>query len=85
LSTKTLEHYMSLDYPVEVRKVPEELGKGYSACIPSLGRWTFYAEGDTEAEALAKLQEIKRNLFEHFIGRGRTIPPPPPSPEREEE
>ena len=84
MSTKTVEHYMSLDYPIEIRKIPEDLivrGRGYSACIPCLGRWAFYAEGESEAEALAKLREVKRSLFEHFISRGRTIPPPPPSPE----
>ncbi len=42
-----LEFYLSLDYPVEIRRLPAEDGGGYIACIPHLGRWMFTAAGDT--------------------------------------
>ncbi len=79
----TLDYYMTLDYPVEIRAIPDELGGGYSASIPYLGRWAFFAEGDTAQEALEALQELKVTLFEDMISRGKTIPLPPPIPEQE--
>lgn len=71
----------TLDYPVEIRAIPAELGGGYSACIPSLGRWAFFADGETPEEALEHLDEVKTALFEDMIERGKEIPAPPPLPE----
>ena len=85
MSKGALEYYMAQDYPVEIRRIPESLGGGYSASIPHLGRMAFFADGDTVEEALAKLERVKRTLFQHMISQGRPIPPPPPLPEEETE
>lgn len=85
MSLKALEYYMSQNYPVEVRAIPEELGGGYSASIPSLGPWTFFAEGDTREEALCRLDETKRDLFADMIANGKEIPDAPSLPEYESE
>ncbi len=34
---RDLKFYMSLDYPVEIRRLSEEDGGGYLACIPLSG------------------------------------------------
>lgn len=41
------QEYVALDYPVEIRRLPEEEGGEYIACIPALGRWSVQAAGDT--------------------------------------
>lgn len=84
MNTDKLEVYLGLDYPVEIRAIPAELGGGYSAAIPFLGRGAFHADGDTPAEALENLQEVKRVVFEDLLEQGKEIPPPPPRPEDEE-
>ena len=73
-----LEFYLSLDYPVEIRRLSEEDGGGYIACIPYLGRWMFTAAGDTIEEALQTLEEVKRDHFERLLSEGKEIPLPPP-------
>lgn len=85
MNTGTLEYYLSLDYPVEIRRIPEELGSGYSASIPHLGRMAFFAAGDTIEEALHELEEIKANLFAYMIESKNKIQLPPPLPEEESE
>lgn len=77
----TLEYYMALDYPVEVRAIPDDMGGGYSASIPFLGRYAFYADGETAEDALRRLHEVKRVVFEDMLERGKTVPLPPPLPE----
>lgn len=85
MKSNTVEFYMAQDYPVEIRAISEDLGGGYSASIPCLGRWAFYAVGDTVEEALAELTEVKRALFEDMISRGQSVALPPPLPEDEAE
>jgi antitoxin HicB len=75
---RDLKFYMSLDYPVEIRRLSEEDGGGYLACIPYLGRWMFTAAGDTIEEALQTLEEVKRDHFERLLSEGKDIPLPPP-------
>ncbi|MCS6830028.1 MAG: YlcI/YnfO family protein [Armatimonadota bacterium] len=70
--------YSALDYPVEIRRLPEEEGGGYIACIPMLGRWTVQAVGDTLEETLQLLEEVKDTVFAHLQERGFAIPEPPP-------
>lgn len=81
----TLEYYMAQNYPVEIREIPEELGGGYSASIPHLGRWAFFAVGDAIQEALEELEEVKQSLFEDMLERGKSIPPAPAYTEEAEE
>ncbi|GBC97185.1 hypothetical protein HRbin16_03005 [bacterium HR16] len=81
---KDVEFYMSLNYPVEIRRFSEEEGGGYLACIPYLGRWMFTAMGETLEDALQALEEVKRDHFERLLAEGKTIPLPPPVGELEE-
>ncbi|MCL5105534.1 MAG: type II toxin-antitoxin system HicB family antitoxin [Armatimonadetes bacterium] len=74
---KDLEYYMSLDYPVEIRRIPESDGGGYIATIPSLGSYAFVGDGETPEEAYANLQETKRALFDEYLAQGLEIPEPP--------
>jgi antitoxin HicB len=85
MKTGALEYYMALDYPAEIRAIPKDLGGGYSASIPCLGRWAFYADGETAQEALDNLQDVKATLIQDMLERGKAIPAPPPIPEKEEE
>jgi len=73
---KDLNYYLNLNYAIEIKKIPEDLGGGWEACIPDLGREAFRADGDTPEEALSKLEEIKRELFQMYLERGVSIPEP---------
>jgi len=73
---------MSLEYPVEIRRVAEEDGGGYNASIPSLGRYTFTGDGKTVQEAYQDLEEVKREVFADLLEEG--IPIPEPVPEEED-
>lgn len=70
--------YTALDYPVEIRRLPEEEGGGFVACIPMLGRWTVQAVGETVEEALELLEEVKDTVFAYLREQGIAIPAPPP-------
>jgi antitoxin HicB len=80
---KDLNYYKNLSYPVEVYKIPDDEGGGYSACIPQLGRYAFLADGESPDEAVSNLEEVKKDLFEEYLERG--IPIPEPILEDEEE
>lgn len=73
---KDLKYYLNLNYAIEIKKIPEDLGGGWEACIPELGREAFRADGDTPEEALSKLEEIKSELFQMYLERGVSIPEP---------
>jgi predicted RNase H-like HicB family nuclease len=61
---KDLKYYLSLYYPVEIRKISEEDGGGFMASIPQLGAKAFRADGETVAEALTNLKKIIPRLLE---------------------
>ncbi len=71
-----LERYMQQKYRVEIEPIPEEDGGGFEACIPQLGRWTLCCDGDTESEALERLEEVKRSYFTIWLEEGKEIPLP---------
>lgn len=71
---KKLEHYISLNYPVETTKIPVDEGGGYSVCIPSLGRKAFIADGDTVEEALKNLEALKEESFVRMLEKNIQIP-----------
>jgi predicted HicB family RNase H-like nuclease len=78
---KRLRYYLSLDYPVEIRKISKEDGGGYLASIPQLGAKAFCADGETINEALANLEKVKENLFQDYLKDGIQIPEPEAEPE----
>lgn len=73
---KTLEYYLSLDYPVEIRRIDDNLGGGYVASIPSLGSYAFVGDGETPQEAYENLQVAKKEIFEEYLREGLPIPEP---------
>lgn len=73
---KTLEYYLSLDYPVEIRRIDDSLGGGYAASIPSLGSYAFVGDGETPQEAYEDLQAAKKEIFEDWLKEGLPIPEP---------
>lgn len=81
---KTLDYYLSLDYPVEIHKIEEDLGGGYSASIPCMGSQAFVGDGDTPQEAYDNLMAAKAELFEQYLKEGLPIAEPPSEAEQEE-
>ena len=73
---KTLDYYMSLDYPVEIRRIDESLGGGYIATIPSLGSQAFVGDGETPQEAYENLQAAKKEIFAEYLDAGIAISEP---------
>lgn len=73
---RTLEYYLSLDYPVEIRRIEESLGGGYVASISSLGSQAFVGDGDTPQEAYENLQAAKAEIFAEYVEQGLAIPEP---------
>ena len=78
---KDLNYYVSLDYPIEIRRIPKEDGGGYLASIPQLGEKAFRADGATIDEALVNLKKIKRYLLIDYLKEGLPIAEPEPEPE----
>jgi len=76
---KNLDYYLSLRYPVEIIPIPEEEGGGYMARMPQFGD-AIIGDGDTPEEALADLEEFKKERFRDFLEAGKPIP----EPEKEE-
>ena len=81
---ETLEHYLSLDYPVEIKRIDESLGGGFSASIPYLGSQAFVGDGETPQEAYDNLMSAKAELFEEYLSEGLPIPEPPLEAEQED-
>lgn len=71
-----LKKYMSYEYAVEVKKIADEDGGGYMACIPQLGRYAFVGDGETEQEAIDMLKVVKKDHFELYIEKGIEVSPP---------
>jgi len=73
---KDLEYYCSLPYKNVLSPIPDELGGGWEAFIPELGKEVFRAWGETPEEALTSLEELKRDIFERYLEEGVEIPLP---------
>jgi len=80
---KDLSYYMSLNYPVEIVKIPSDEGGGYMATIPLLGRNVFVGDGETIEEALKNLEFVKEEWFKTYLERGHEIPLPEEVGERD--
>lgn len=76
MNKKDLDYYLNLPYTIEITKIPDDEGGGYTACIPELGRWAFVGDGETPEQALTDLENIKRHLFSEFLRNGKEIPLP---------
>jgi len=74
---KNLDYYMNLDYPMEIQKIPDDLGGGYDVSIPFLGKHLFHGWGKTIEDAIADLNVVKKELFERYLREGLPIPEPP--------
>lgn len=74
--SKSLDYYLSLDYPVVIRRLPADMGGGYMAIIRGLGEYAFGGDGDTVQEAYDHLQEVKAVLFADWLKDGKHIPEP---------
>ena len=73
---KTLDYYLTLDYPVETRRIDTSLGGGYVASIPTLGSQAFVGDGETPQEAYENLQAAKKEIFAEYLQEGVAIPEP---------
>lgn len=78
---KDLNCYLKLDYPIEIKKLPQKDGGGYLASIPQLGEKAFRADGPNVKEALRNLRKIKKDLFIDYLEEGTPIPEPEPESE----
>lgn len=70
-----LEYYMSLPYSVLLTRLSPEDGGGWFAQIPVLQG--CMSDGETQAEALAMIEEAKQGWLESALERGIPIPEPP--------
>ncbi|MDA8165082.1 MAG: toxin-antitoxin system HicB family antitoxin [Desulfobacteraceae bacterium] len=74
--SKDLNYYLSLNYTIELVPISPQLGGGFMARLPELGRFSIVGDGDTPQEALAHLEESKRERFEDYLSRDLKIPEP---------
>jgi predicted HicB family RNase H-like nuclease len=71
-----LAYYLNLNYPIEIKRIPDSEGGGYTATIPQLGKYAFVGDGESIEEAIQNLEEIKAYLFEKYLDEGIPIPEP---------
>lgn len=77
MGTKDLQKYMDLNYPIEIRHIPDEEGGGVAATIPFLGADAFVGDGENISEALKSLNRVKEKLFKYYLENNIKIPLPP--------
>ena len=70
---KKVKYYCSLPYRIEIVPIPEDLGGGYEAYLPELGRNAMTGAGETPEEALQSLREVKVTVFTIALEEGETI------------
>jgi predicted RNase H-like HicB family nuclease len=75
-----IDYYLSLPYRIEIVPIPQNLGGGYEAFIPQLGRSTVTGCGETPEEALHSLSEVKETVFTIWIEQNTPIPLPESEP-----
>ena len=72
----TKQEWNALRYPISLRELSEEEGGGWLATIPLLGEGAFMADGDTTADAIASLEDLRRSLYDALMNSGKSIPVP---------
>ncbi|MDB5546020.1 MAG: hypothetical protein JWO64_3169 [Hyphomicrobiales bacterium] len=65
---------MTLEYPVNIEKLPPEDGGGYLATVPLLPG--CMSDGETPEEALQNVQDAIRAWIEAARAWGRPVPEP---------
>lgn len=73
---KDLKYYMDLPYVIELVKIPESEGGGFSASLPEVGKFAIVGDGDTPEEAIENLNAIKEEYFSEYLSEGIQIPEP---------
>ena len=76
IMNKNLDYYLKLPYRVIIEQIPIDEGGGYCATIPELGKYALIADGETEQEARANLEEWKKEIFEDYLRKNIEIPEP---------
>lgn len=76
MSNKKLEHYLSLNYEILLRRLERHGAFYFEARIAELDPLTFYGTGDTVDEAISDLEEVKREMFSYYIENGLPIATP---------
>jgi antitoxin HicB len=69
-----METSMTLEYPVNIEKLPPEDGGGYLATVPLLPG--CMSDGETPEEALQNVQDAIRAWIEAARAWGRPVPEP---------
>ena len=67
---KTKEYYISLNYPMQIERVPE----GFCAYVPLLKGCKAF--GETPDIACRELDAVKEGFIEVFLQMGKPIPEP---------
>jgi predicted RNase H-like HicB family nuclease len=76
VAKKSLKYYMSLPYEVRITPVPDYEGGGFIAYLPQLKSYALFGDGETEEQALANLEEVKKDRFKEYLKEGLSIPEP---------
>ena len=71
---KKLEYYLDLNYEIKIRKLSEAEGGGWFAEIPLLPG--CMSDGETSQEAIANVNDAKKEWLETSMELGRPIPEP---------
>ena len=79
---KDLAYYMKLPYTIELVPISESEGGGVIAQLPQVSRFAITGHGETSEEAIAELEEVKRERFAWYLKKNIAIPEP--EPEKEE-
>ncbi|NPV42705.1 MAG: toxin-antitoxin system HicB family antitoxin [Firmicutes bacterium] len=72
--SKTLEYYLSLEYPFKIEVIPKEEGGGYFITYPDLPG--CMSDGETIEEAIKMGEDAKRCWIETALEKGIEIPEP---------
>jgi antitoxin HicB len=71
---RTLESYLSIDYPINLKKLCKDDGGGWLAEHPDLKGCV--ADGESEVEAIQNLKEVRELWLLTALTRNITIPMP---------
>jgi antitoxin HicB len=71
---RTLESYLSIDYPINLKKLCNDVGGGWLAEHPDLKGCV--ADGASEVEAIQNLKEVRELWLLTALTRNITIPMP---------